>query len=455
MAEVIERPIHAEDLDLDQGPPPKKPFYKRPVYMIVIGAIALIAIIFGLRYYLYARSHESTDDAFIDAHIVQISPKVQGYILKVYVNDNQQVKAGDLLAEIDPKDYQAKLDQAQAAVEASQAGHKSAQKNVDLTRVTASANVQQASSGVSAAESQVKAAEAQTENARSKLQQSRAQVTAAIASSNQANADVSAAEADQKLAAADLQRYQQLYERDEVSKQRLDQAAAAAQTADARLQAARERAATVRAQVADARAAEQAANATVANALSQVGTARAQVGEAQGKLASAKSAPQQIAVSQANAETAGADIQRQQASLEQASLDVSYTKIYAPVDGRVTRKSIEVGAYVQVGQALMAIVPNDVWVTANFKETQLDNIRPGQPVDIDVDAYPDKVFKGHVDSIQAGTGARFSLLPPENATGNYVKVVQRVPVKIVLDEKPDPQHLLAPGMSVVPEVKVK
>jgi membrane fusion protein (multidrug efflux system) len=160
-------------------------------------------------------------------------------------------------------------------------------------------------------------------------------------------------------------------------------------------------------------------------------------------------------VSKAQAETAGASLEQLQAGVRQAELELSYTKIYAPESGRVTRKAVEEGALVQIGQPLMAIVSGEVWVTANFKESQIGNLRPGQSVELNVDAYPDKVFKGHVDSIQAGTGSVFSLLPAENATGNYVKVVQRIPVKLVFDEQPDPQHMLAPGMSVEPEVRIK
>jgi membrane fusion protein (multidrug efflux system) len=180
------------------------------------------------------------------------------------------------------------------------------------------------------------------------------------------------------------------------------------------------------------------------------------VNEALGRLDQANTAPQQVAVSEAQATSAGANIEELQAAVAQAELELSYTKIYAAEAGRVTHKAIEVGALVQVGQPLLAIVPGEVWVTANFKESQIGSIKPGQPVDVSVDAYPDKVFKAHVDSIQAGTGARFSLLPPENATGSYVKVVQRLPVKIVFEANQiDSQHMLAPGMSAVPEVKVK
>ncbi|HEY0430701.1 MAG TPA: HlyD family secretion protein, partial [Pyrinomonadaceae bacterium] len=198
-----------------------------------------------------------------------------------------------------------------------------------------------------------------------------------------------------------------------------------------------------------------AAAQTAKQSETQIAGSQAGVGEAVGRLAQANTSRQQVAVSEAQSKTAGANIEQLRAEVEQAELQLSYTKIYATEDGRVTRKSVEEGALVQVGQPLLAIVPSHVWVTANFKENQIGRMAPGQAVEISVDAYPDKTFKGHVDSIQAGTGARFSLLPPENATGNYVKVVQRVPVKIKFDEPPDPKHLLAPGMSVTPEVAVR
>jgi membrane fusion protein (multidrug efflux system) len=205
--------------------------------------------------------------------------------------------------------------------------------------------------------------------------------------------------------------------------------------------------------VRESEAAQRTAAENARKAQAQIGAAQGQVQEAQGRLAAANTAPQQIASSEAQAQTASASLEQLRAAVAQAELDLSYTKLYAPDDGRVTNKSVEEGALVQPSQPLMAIVPGDVWVTANFKENQIQNMRPGQPVEITVDAYPDKTFKGHVDSIQAGTGAAFSLLPPENATGNYVKVVQRVPVKLVLEPGEDPQHRLRPGMSVVPTVR--
>jgi membrane fusion protein, multidrug efflux system len=433
----------------------KRPLYKRPAFLIVAALVLLVGVIVGLRFWLYARSHESTDDAFIDGHIIQISPKVSGYVAKIYVKDNQEVKDGDLLAEIDARDYENRLAQAKAALDAGLAKLKEARTGVELTRADTRAGVQQARANVQQARSGVASSRANAASERSRVSQAAAVVATAQANVDQARSQLAAAEAEAIRANADVARYQELFTKDEISRQRLDQAIAAARTANAQVEAARGKVTAAEAQVNEARSAESASAENARKAQTQIGGAQAQVNEALGRLAQANTAPQQVAVSQAQAETAGASIEQLRAAVEQAELELSYTKIHAPERGRVTRKSVEEGAIVQVGQPLLAIVPGDVWVTANFKESQLGKVKPGQSVEINVDAYPDKAFKGHVDSIQAGTGARFSLLPAENATGNYVKVVQRVPVKIVFDESSDPQHMLAPGMSVVPEVKVK
>lgn len=433
----------------------KRPLYRRPAFLIVAALMLLISLIGGLRFWLYARSHESTDDAFIDGHIIQISPKVSGYVAKVYVKDNQEVKDGDLLAEIDARDYETRLAQAKAALDAGLARLKEARTGVELTRANTRAAVQQARANVQQARSGVASSRANAASERSRVSQAAAGVATAEANVDQARSQFAAAEAEAIRANADVARYQELFAKDEISRQRLDQAIAVARTANAQLEAGRGKVTAAEAQVNEVRSAESASAANARKAQTQIGGAQAQVNEALGRLAQANTAPQQVAASQAQAETAGASIEQLRAAVEQAELELSYTKIHAPERGRVTRKSVEEGAIVQVGQPLLAIVPGDVWVTANFKESQLGKVKPGQSVEINVDAYPDKVFKGHVDSIQAGTGARFSLLPAENATGNYVKVVQRVPIKIVFDESVDPQHMLAPGMSVVPEVKVK
>jgi membrane fusion protein, multidrug efflux system len=444
--------------EYDRGPhghARKRPLYKRPAFLLIAALVLLMGAILLVRYWLYARSHESTDDAFIDGHIIQVSPKVSGYVSKVYITDNQQVKAGDLLAEIDARDYEAKVAQARAALDTGLAQQHQAQTQVTLTRASTRANVQQASAGVQQARSGLAGASAGASAEQSRTNQAAAALAAAQKNVDQARAQLVAAQAEAERASADAQRYQELYSKDEVSRQRLDQAVAAARTANAQVEVAQQRIAAAEAQVNEARSAEAAQAETARRARTQITGAQAQINEAVGRLAQANTAPQQIAVSEAQATSAGANIEGLKAALEQAELELSYTKIYAPESGRIARKAVEVGALLQVGQPLLAVVPGDVWVTANFKESQIGKMRPGEPVDIKVDAYPDKTFKGHVDSIQAGTGAKFSLIPPENATGNYVKVVQRVPVKIVFDEGSDPQHMLAPGMSVVPAVKVK
>ena len=433
----------------------KVDFLKNRTIVGLAAVILVLGLIFGVRYWLYARSHESTDDAFIDGHIIQISPKVSGYVAKIYVTDNQQVKSGDLIAELDARDYEVRLQQAKAALDAGLAKQNEAKTTVSLTRATSSATIQQAQAAVRKSRSDVESSRAGAASLRSRANEAGSAVSTAQANLAQTQAQVVAAQADAARANADVERYKTLYSKDEISKQQLDQAVTVANTAVAQLDAARQRVAAAEARVNEARSAQAAATQTAQQAQTQIGGAQAGVNEALGRLAEANAAPQQVAVSEAQAETAGATTEQLRAQVAQAELELSYTKIYAPENGRVTRKSVEQGALVQVGQPLLAIVPGDVWVTANFKENQIGRMTPGQTVEITVDAYPDKIFKGHVDSIQAGTGARFSLIPPENATGNYVKVVQRVPVKIVFDEQPDSKHMLAPGMSVVPEVVVK
>jgi membrane fusion protein (multidrug efflux system) len=387
--------------------------YRRPVRFALIALVVLAIAIVGLRYYLYARAHESTDDAFIAGHTTAISPKVASYVSRVLIDDNWHVKKGDLLVELDARDFEARLAQAQANLAAANARHQSAQINVRVVSTTAGAGIDQAEAGVQAAQRQV-------DEGHSRFEQARAQVAAAAAEATRAKADD--------------ERYERLLTYRAVSRQERDNAVAADSAAAANLDAARQ--------------AQQAASDNLHRAESQLGEAKA-------RLASARVAPSQVAYSRSQVDTSAAGIAQVEAEVRQAKLNLSYTKIYAPESGRVTRKSVEPGDYVQVGQTLFSIVPDNVWVVANFKETQLRYMRPGQPATIKVDAYPDKVFKGHVDSIQAGSGAAFSLLPPENATGNYVKVVQRVPVKIVFDQPPDPAHPLGPGMSVEPEVKVR
>jgi membrane fusion protein (multidrug efflux system) len=437
------------------APAPPSVRSKRPLLFAIIGVVLLIGAVVAVRYWLLSRHYEWTDDAFIEGHATQVSPKVPGYVKKIYITDNQQVRAGDLLVEIDPRDYEAKLAQARAALSAAIARSQASRASLALIRVTAGAGVEQASAGVESARSGVAQAHAAASAAKGHANQLSAAVGTAEANVAQAQAQVVAAEAEAVRARADAVRYQALYKEDVVSRQELERTTAADVTAAAQLEAARKRVAAAEAQAGEALAAQGAAADQYKQSLSQITGTEAQVGQAVGKLSEAKSAPQQVAVKQSELETTAAEIEQAEAAVRPAELDLSYTKIYAPEDGRIARKSVELGAFLQPGQALFVLVPAEMWVLANFKETQLNRMRPGQPVEISLDTYPDKIFRGHVDSFQTGTGSRFSLLPPENATGNYVKIVQRLPVKIVFDEQPDPEHLIAPGMSVETAVKVR
>ena len=365
----------------------------------VIGLSVLALLVLGaFGYWFYFRNSISTDDAFIEANVVQISPKVTGNVIRVHIVDNQRVKVGDPLFDIDPRDHEVRLRQAEAALGAAKAKRDVAHSDLDLVRVTSGAGVSQSSSGVDAA-----------------------RFTLA-----QAQAQAAAADAQNALARADVARYRELFSKDEISRQRLDQAIATARAAEAQWLAAKK----------------------------MIAAAQAQEHQAEGKLDEARSAPQQVAVKEAQTRTADAEVAQAEAAVAQAKLDLSYTKVTAPVAGRVTKRSVFEGMLAGVGQAALAIVYGQPWVVANFKETQLDRMKPGQPVSVRVDAFPGRNFRAHLDSFQPGTGSRFSLLPPENATGNYVKVVQRVPVKIVFDATPEELDLLAPGMSVQPEVDV-
>jgi membrane fusion protein (multidrug efflux system) len=414
--EVLERAPASSNGDgaAEAAPPgPARRWLQHPLRIGLPAAAALVLALVAAHYYMYSLDHESTDDAFIAGDVVAVSPRVASSVAAVLVTDNQHVKRGDVLVELDSRDFAAKLAQAQANLEAAKARQRSAEINVRVTDTTAGAGVAQAAAGVEAAARQV-------DTARSRLEQARAQVTAAAAEAMRARSDV--------------ERYERLFQDRAVSAQERDRAVAADRSATAALEASQK--------------AEQAASDGLRQTESQLGEARA-------RLEAAKAAPSQVAYSRSQVDTATAEIAQAEAAVRQAQLDLSYTKIAAPEAGRITRKSVEPGAYVQVGQPLLSIVPDRLWVVANFKETQLRAMHPGQPVVIAVDAYPDRTFRGHVDSIQAGSGAAFSLLPPENATGNYVKVVQRVPVKIVFDDAPDPHYVLGPGMSVVPTVTVR
>jgi membrane fusion protein (multidrug efflux system) len=350
---------------------------------------------------------------------------VGGTVQRVPVVDNQHVDAGATLVEIDPRDYQVAVERARAELADAEAAAQAANVNIPITATTASTGVTSARGGVEQARAAVEGGRGGVDTARARLQTAQARLREA--------------EATATKTARDVERFKGLLAKDEIPQQQFDAAQAAADAAHASADSARS-------QVAEA-------ELGIKSAESRLKEARAAEQQAEAGLRAAQTAPEQVTAQRARAAAAQARVQQMHAQVKQAELNLEYATVKSPVKGTVSRKSVEVGQVVQPGQPLMAVIALDrVWITANFKETQLENMRPGQAVVVKVDAYGGREFRGKVDSIAAATGARFSLLPPDNATGNFVKVVQRIPVKIVLDEGQDPEHMLRPGMSVVPTI---
>jgi membrane fusion protein, multidrug efflux system len=392
------------------------------VRRMVLGMGVLLAVVISIGLYTHYRHRISTDDAQVDGHITPVASKIYGNVLEVVVQDNQHVKSGDVLVRIDPRDYQARVDQARATQGLAESQEQAALVGVPLTRETTE-------SGTSAAEAQLEAVQADL--GRYRVIQERTS-TSDLAF---AQANVETRLASFERAQADLGRMKPLVAKAEISQQQYDAYLAAARVAESELKAAREKLETARMEVETARATTKAAEARVS--------------QAQASLLQSKASHKQVAIRTAEASSANAAVAQARANLAAAELQLSYTTVTAPIDGVVTKKTVETGQIVQPGQGMMVLIPlKEVWVTANFKETQLAGVKPGQKARIKVDMYG-KSFDGHVDSIAGATGARLSLLPPENATGNYVKVVQRIPVKIVLDPEVLEQAVLRPGMNVV------
>jgi membrane fusion protein (multidrug efflux system) len=388
-------------------------------------AVLLVAIVAGIGWYFATSGRESTDDAQLDARLSQIAPRVGGTVMKIAIEDNQLVEAGTVLLELDPRDYQVAVDKARAELADAEAAALAAESNVPITSTTTSSNVTTARGGITQAQGAVAGAERELDAAKARL------VTV--------QARVREAEANAAKAARDVERLRGLVAKDEVSQQQFDAAVAAAEAQKAASDSAKS-------QVAEAEAGIRVAE-------SRLTQAHAGEEQAHAELSAAQTGPSQVAATKARAQSANARVQQMKAALAQAELNLQYTTIKAPARGIVSKKGVTVGQVVQAGQPLMAVVQiDDIWVTANFKETQLKNVRAGQRATIDVDAVGGREFTGKIDSIAGATGARFSLLPPENATGNFVKVVQRIPVKIVLDPGQDPDRRLRPGMSVTPTV---
>jgi membrane fusion protein (multidrug efflux system) len=375
---------------------------------IIIAAIVLVVALFFL--WRYFASYESTDDAQVDGHLNSVSSRISGHVEKLLVADNQYVDAGTPLVEIDTRDYQVAVDKAKADYDSALAAARGAQVNLPITSINTG--------------SQLSAAEADVENARAGIGAARQQHAAAVA-------QLAQAQANNVKAQSDAARYKLLVDKQEISQQQYEQAIAAAQANAASVDAARDAAA----------AAQQ-----------QVKQAEARLAQAESNQRAASTGPQQLAVVRAKAQSAEADAEQKKAALEQARLNLQYTRVLAPVSGIVTNRTVEVGQNLQPGQDFMKIINlDDIWVTANFKETQLRKMAVNQPVTVVADING-KDYKGHLQSLSGASGTITSLLPPENATGNYVKVVQRIPVKITFDPGETKDHVLRPGMSVEPKV---
>jgi membrane fusion protein (multidrug efflux system) len=398
----------------------------------VLGRIFVVVVVLslisgGYLFWLHLSKFESTDDAQVDGQLYAISSRINGHVIEVKVDDEQQVKAGDVLVVLDPKDYEVAVAKARADLADAVATYQSSRTDVPITSVNTRSTLTNANSARLDASAGVSGAERQLGAARARLAT--------------AQANVRVAQANFTKASQDVERYKQLVSKDEISKQQYDQAVAAMDAARATLDA--------------QNAVVNEATQNIQVAEKNVEQAQTRVEQADAQIQAALTGPQQVKVTEAKAQSAAAKVEEQKALLDQAELNLKYTTIVAPVDGIVGKKNVAEGQNIAAGQELMAVVPIEgLWITANFKETQLEKMRVGQPVKITVDAY-NREYTGKVLRISGASGARFSLLPPENATGNYVKVVQRIPVRIELDPGQDNDHLLRQGMSVTPRVQLQ
>jgi membrane fusion protein (multidrug efflux system) len=397
---------------------------------LVLAAVVIVALLAtaGIGVWFYLADRESTDDAQVDGHIHPVNAKVGGTVTKINVKENQQVEAGTILVQIDPRDYEVAVSRAEADLADSPAESEAAKAGLPVVST-------ETGSRVSSAQAAIERAQGGVESAQKDVDSAKARLTLAKARANEAQANYT-------KASKDLERLKPLIAKDEVSHQQYDAAVATADAAKAALDS--------------AEASIREAESAVAAAEARVVQARGSFGQAEAEAQAANSGPQQVASTRARIQAAAARIDQAKATLDQAKLNMDYATIKAPVSGIISRRAVEVGQVVQPGQPLLAVVSFDeIWITANFKETQLDKMKPGQNASISVDAYDGQKFSGKVESIAAATGAKFSLLPPENASGNYVKVVQRIPVRIAVDRNADPQHVLRPGMSVVATVSTE
>ena len=404
--------------------PEKRSGWKR---WVLLGA--LVVLVAGAIVYWRSRvGMESTDDAQIDGRVHAVSARVGGTVVKLLVQDNQYVEAGTVLLEIDPRDYQVAEARAKADLAEAEARLHADTTQVPIVTTTTTSQVSSAQASVEEQKASVAAAEQGVAVAQARLVSAQAQVARVRASAARA--------------AKDQERYKALVDKEEISQQQYDAAVSEASSLRAQLDAA----------VAQENEAQQGVRVAQAQVLQQ----RAKQAKAEADAQSTRTGPEQVAATQAQAASSSARVQQMKAALDQSQLNLQYTIVRAPTSGVISQRTVEVGQNVQPGQPLLAVVSlDDIWVVANFKEGQIANMRKGQAVDLKVDAVSGRTFRGHVDSLAAGTGAKFSLLPAENATGNFVKVVQRVPVKITIDKGQDPEHILRPGLSVVPTVNTR
>ena len=413
---------------------------------VIIGAASLIAlagILYGGWAWWHARGHVSTDDAYVEGAVTVVSAKVMGNVAELLVQDNQLVKAGDLLVRVDSRDYRAKRDQAAAAVAVAEAAAVSLRAELPMTRGVTQAQGDEARGALEGARAGEAASLAAVDEAKAKVESMRAAAAAAAA-------DAAGAKATASQAVREMDRQKKLVQAGLVALRDYEQAESAEAAARATMEATERR-------KTQAERAVQQTEAELASKVLGIQQARQRVAELKGSLGRAESQRHQVPMKEADIIRADAALAQARADLAFAELQLLHTEIRAPVNGTVSRRTVELGQVAQMGQPLLAIVPlHEVWILANFKETQLARIRPGMRAEISVDTFSDRVLLGTVDSLAAGTGARFSLLPPENATGNWVKVVQRLPVKIRLDPgQISNPHTLRAGMSAVVTVKTR
>ena len=412
-----------------QALPPEAPVKKKNAFLVPLILTSLIAICIGIAAYIYMSAREETDDAYVDGHISNVSCKVAGNVLKVAVTDNQKVRAGDVLATLDPVDYDVKVAQSEANLEQVKYQAQASASRIGMSTMSAEGQNTQASATVTATEADIETAKATLEQARTDIKQQQAKIIEI--------------DAQLQFAKSDFERYRVVYEQRAVKKQDYDKAKQAIEVAAAQREGAVQ--------------ALNMARQKELQAQSQLNQCFQQLKRSHGGVTSAQAATKQTDIDKQQYSSSVASVKKAQADLNQAKLQRSYTTIYSPVNGRIGRKAVEVGQHIEVGQVLMAVVQENPWITANFKETQVGRMHPGQPVEVKIDSFPGQTFKAYVDSMAPASGAKFSLLPPDNASGNFTKVVQRIPVKLVFDKASLGRfkELIAPGMSCVVTVLVK